>query len=137
MGGNHEPGVAEPSGSVDQLGVALRELRIRDVVADDWASYRLTFAWHENPIVVPKNEVEDRDSPYRDAFSVEPVVAYVFDAYGSRERLEDTEASIRRGETPFEPTYDRFQIDTFTVLKVPEAFVPGCGESTPERSRSA
>jgi hypothetical protein len=106
-----------PSLAVDErLGVALRERGIHYVVADYWASYRLTFAWHENPVVVPKNEVEDRYSPYRDAFAAAPVVAYVFDAYRSRERLEDVEAGIRKGETPFEPGYGRFEIGTFTVL---------------------
>src|SRR5262249_52826718 len=87
----------------DRLGVALRERDFRYAVADYWASYRLTFAWREAPIVVPKNEVEDRFKPYRDRFDREPVVAYIHDAYRSRERLDETEAAIQRGETPFEP----------------------------------
>jgi hypothetical protein len=100
----------------DRLGVALRERDIRYAVADYWASYRLTFAWRENPVLVPTNEVEDRYRPYRDRFEAEPVVAYIFDAHRSRERLADVEQKIARGETPFEPRYDRFQIDDFTVM---------------------
>ncbi len=106
-----------PSLAVDErLGAALRERGIRYAVADYWASYRLTFAWRESPIVVPTNEVEDRYEPYRERFEAEPVVAYVYDAYRSRESLPATEGKIRRGETTFEPTYERFQVGTFTVL---------------------
>ncbi len=106
-----------PNLAVDErLGVALRERGIRYAVADYWASYRLTFAWGENPIVVPTNQVEDRFTPYRLAFEAEPVVAYVHDAYRSRESLEDIERRIRRGETPYEPGYDRFEIGNFTVM---------------------
>ena len=106
-----------PSLAVDErLGVALRERGIRYAVADYWASYRLTLAYAEHPIVVPKNEGEDRYRPYREAFEVEPVVAYIHDAYRSRERLEETEAKIKAGETVFAPTYDRFEVGNFTVL---------------------
>ena len=106
-----------PSLAVDErLGVALRERGIRYAVADYWASYRLTLAYGEHPVVVPKNEVEDRYRPYRDAFDAEPVVAYLHDAYRSRERLDETEAAIRAGGTPFEPRYDRFELGNFTVL---------------------
>ena len=106
-----------PSLAVDErLGVALRERGIRYAVADYWASYRLTLAYGEHPIVVPKNEGEDRYKPYRDAFETEPVVAYIHDAYRSRERLEETAAKIKAGETVFEPRYDRFELGNFTVL---------------------
>ena len=61
-----------PSLAVDErLGVALRERGIRYVVADYWASYRLTFAWRESPVVVPTNEGEDRFRPYRERFEAE------------------------------------------------------------------
>jgi hypothetical protein len=106
-----------PSLAVDEhLGVMLRERGIRYAVADYWASYRLTFRWREAPIVVPKNEVEDRYRPYRDAFEAAPVVAYIHDAYRSRESLAETEAKIKAGETPFEPRYERFTLESFTVL---------------------
>jgi hypothetical protein len=100
----------------ERLGVALRERDIQYAVADYWASYRLTFAWRENPVLVPTNEVEDRYRPYRERFEAEPTIAYVFDAHRSRERLADVEQKIARGETPFEPRYDRFQIEDFTVM---------------------
>jgi hypothetical protein len=117
-----------PSLAVDErLGAALRERGIRYAVADYWASYRLTFAWRESPVVVPTNEAEDRYRPYRARFEAEPVVAYVYDAYRSRESLPAVEDKIRRGETTFEPTYDRFQVETFTVLilkrRAPERLV--------------
>jgi len=106
-----------PSISVDaRLGTVLRERGIRYAVADYWAAYRLTFAWRESPVVVPTNEAEDRYKPYRARFEAEPVVAYVHDAYRSRESLDAVERKIRNGETTFEPRYERFQIETFTVL---------------------
>jgi len=106
-----------PNLAVDErLGVALRERGIRYAVADYWASYRLTFAWGENPIVVPTNQVEDRFAPYRAAFEEEPIVAYVYDAYRSRESLPEIEAKIRRGETGYEPGYARFEVGNFTVM---------------------
>lgn len=99
-----------------QLGEALRARHIDYAVADYWASYRLTFAFRERPIVVPSNAVEDRYKPYRARFDAEPVVAYIHDAYRSRENLAETEAKIRRGETPFDPRYERFELENFTVL---------------------
>jgi hypothetical protein len=108
---------AHPSLAVDaRLGEALRERGIRYAVADYWASYRLTFAWREQPIVVPTNQMEDRFKPYRDAFEGEEVIAYIFDAYRSRERLPELEARIKRGEQPFAPVYERFEVGNFTVL---------------------
>jgi hypothetical protein len=106
-----------PSLAVDErLGAALRERDVRYALADYWASYRLTFAWRENPTVVPTNEVEDRYRPYRERFEAAPVVAYIHDAFRSRERIDEVEARIHRGETPFEPVYERFEIENFTVL---------------------
>jgi len=106
-----------PSLAVDaRLGEALRARGIRYAVADYWASYRLTLLWREAPIVVPKNEAEDRFKPYRVAFEAAPVVAYIHDAYRSRENLDETEAKIRKGETGFEPRYERFVEGSFTVL---------------------
>jgi hypothetical protein len=106
-----------PSLAVDErLGTALRERGIRYAVADYWASYRLTFAWKETPVVVPSNEVEDRFKPYRDRFEAEPLVAYIHDAYRSREDLAALEKKIQLRETPFEPGYERFQIESFTVM---------------------
>jgi hypothetical protein len=106
-----------PSLAVDaRLGEVLRERGIRYAVADYWASYRLTLLYGEHPIVVPTNEAEDRYKPYREQFEATPVVAYIHDAYRSRESLADVEAKIRAGETPFDPRYDRFVVENFTVL---------------------
>lgn len=113
-----------PSLAVDtRLGDALRARKITYAVADYWASYRLTFAFREDPIVVPKNEVEDRYKPYRVRFERERVIAYIHDAYRSRENLAEMEAKIKKGDTPFEPAYERFTLDNFTVLIVRRAEV--------------
>lgn len=106
-----------PSLGVDaRLGDELRRRGIRYAMADYWASYRLTLFYRENPVIVPKNEVEDRYRPYRRAFEAEPRVAYIHDAYRSREKLGEMEAAIQKGETPFEPVYERFGEANFTVL---------------------
>jgi hypothetical protein len=106
-----------PSLAVDQrLGEVLRERGIRYAEADYWASYRLTFLYRENPVIVPTNEGEDRYRPYRQAFEATRVVAYVYDAYRSRENLAEFEARVKSNATPFEPVYDRFEQGTFTVL---------------------
>ena len=106
-----------PSLAVDQrLGEVLRERGIRYAEADYWASYRLTFLYRENPVIVPTNEGEDRYRPYRQAFEATRVVAYVYDAYRSRENLAELEARVKSNGTPFEPVYDRFEQGNFTVL---------------------
>jgi hypothetical protein len=106
-----------PSLAVDaHLRDELRARGVRYAVADYWASYRLTYVFQESPVVVPSNQGEDRYKPYRVRFEEEPVVAYIHDAYRSREGLAETEAKIRRGETGFDPRYERFALDNFTVL---------------------
>jgi hypothetical protein len=44
------------------------------------------------------------------------VVAYIHDGRRSRESLAETEKKIRRGETAFEPWYERFEVGSFTVM---------------------
>lgn len=106
-----------PSLAADErVGQALRERGIHHAVADYWASYRLTFLYRENPIVVPTNEAEDRYRPYRDRFLSEPRVAYLHDAYRSRESLGELESRIRSDATEYLPLYDRFTVEQFTVL---------------------
>jgi hypothetical protein len=63
----------------------LHERGIRYAMADYWASYRLTYLFREDVIVVPKNAAEDRYPPHRRAFEAEPSFAYVFDKGRSRE----------------------------------------------------
>lgn len=106
-----------PSLATDaHLGAVLRERGIHAAEADYWASYRLAFLYREDPLVVPTNPAEDRHRPSRDAFEAAPVVAYIHDEYRSRESLADEEKLIRSGGTPFEPDYERFTIEEFTVL---------------------
>ncbi len=106
-----------PSLATDvRLGEVLRERGIHHAVADYWASYRLAFLYREDPLVVPKNEGEDRHKPSRDAYEAAPQVAYIHDAYRSRESLAEAERLIRSGGTPFEPEFERFNLDQFTVL---------------------
>jgi hypothetical protein len=106
-----------PSLATDvRLGELLRERGIHQAEADYWASYRLSFLYREDPIVVPTNLGEDRHKPSREAFEAAPVVAYIHDAYRSRESLADQERLIRSGGTPFEPEFERFNLEQFTVL---------------------
>jgi hypothetical protein len=62
----------------DELQVLsfLRSRKVQAASAQYWLSYRLTFLFEENPIVVPLNG--DRYRPYRDAFNQAATVAYVF-----------------------------------------------------------
>jgi hypothetical protein len=83
-----------------------RAARIHCPVADYLASYRLTFLYRENPVVVPRNEAEDRYRPYRDRFLAEPVMAYLHDAYRSRENLGEMESRTRSDATEYSPLYD-------------------------------
>ncbi|HVY46752.1 MAG TPA: hypothetical protein VHB21_12785 [Minicystis sp.] len=99
-----------------RLAEALRARGVRYAEADYWASYRLTFLFREDPIVVPTNVAEDRYPPYRAAFEAAPRVAYVFDALRSREAPGSFEARVARGETPFAPRFDRLDLGEFTVL---------------------
>jgi hypothetical protein len=47
------------------FGELLRQKGVRFGAAQYWLSYRLTYLWHEEPIVVPLNPREDRYAPYR------------------------------------------------------------------------
>ena len=106
-----------PSLAVDaRVGALLRERGVHHAVADYWASYRLAFLYREDPLVVPTNPAEDRHAPSRAAVEAAPVVAYIHDAYRSRESLEAEERLIRSGGTPFEPEFERLTLAQFTVL---------------------
>jgi hypothetical protein len=106
-----------PSLAVDaRVGALLRERGIHHAVADYWASYRLAFLYREDPLVVPTNVGEDRHQPSRDAVDAAKVVAYIHDAYRSRESLAAEEKLVRSGGTPFEPEFERITLDQFTVL---------------------
>lgn len=85
---------------------ALRDLlRARGVThaeADYWTSYRLTFLFREEIVVVPTNAREDRYPPYRRAFEAAPTFAYVFDPGRSREDLAEAERELVLGHAHVE-----------------------------------
>lgn len=60
------------------MGQALRERGVEEAAAQYWLSYRLSFLWHEQPVVVPLNPREDRYSPHRARFYAARTVAFVF-----------------------------------------------------------
>jgi hypothetical protein len=99
----HLPGSG--AANEDRLGRLLVDRGVRYAVADYWVSYRLTFLYGEDVIVVPIHATEDRYAPYRDAFERASKVAYVFDEARSREKLapmlEEIEATKVYG-TPTE-----------------------------------
>jgi len=73
----------------------LRARGLRYATADYWASYRLTYLFREEIVVVPTNPGEDRHAPHRRAFEAEHVFAYVFDPGRSREDVATAEAELR------------------------------------------
>jgi hypothetical protein len=76
------------------LFAMLRSRDLRMVTADYWTSYRLTFLFREEIIVVPSNAVEDRYPPYRRAFEAAHAFAYVYDPGRSREDLATAEREL-------------------------------------------
>ena len=72
----------------------LRGRGLKWATADYWTSYRLTFLFREQIVVVPKNPVEDRYAPYRRAFEAERVFAYVHDPARSREDVGAAERDL-------------------------------------------
>jgi len=76
------------------LFAMLRAKNLRWATADYWTSYRLTYLFREEIVVVPKNPGEDRYAPYRRAFEAEKVFAYVYDPGRSREELAAAEREL-------------------------------------------
>ena len=72
----------------------LRARHLRFATADYWASYRLTYLFREEIVVVPTNPAEDRHAEYRRAFEAEPVFAYVHDPGRSREDVTAAERDL-------------------------------------------
>src|SRR5262249_14498238 len=77
----------------------LRSRGIRYAEADYWASYRLTFLFGEQIVVVPTHPSEDRYRRYRMAFEAAPLFAYIFDPGRSRENLADVERTLLAGHS--------------------------------------
>jgi hypothetical protein len=76
------------------LFALLRARGLRYATADYWTSYRLTFLFREEIVVVPTNPREDRYAPYRKAFEEERVFAYVHDPGRSREDVAQAEREL-------------------------------------------
>lgn len=72
----------------------LRARHVRYAKADYWTSYRLTYLFREEIIVVPTNPAEDRHAAYRTAFEAEPIFAYVHDPGRSREDVTAVEREL-------------------------------------------
>jgi hypothetical protein len=99
------------------LAALLRGRGIRYAMADYWASYRLTFLFGEDPVVVPKNPGEDRYPAYRQAWEAAPFFAYVFDPLRSREDFAEEERVLCEGAESCERT----TAGHFTVVFVKRA----------------
>ena len=76
------------------LFTMLRARDLRFAMADYWTSYRLTYLFREELVVVPTNAGEDRHAPYRRDLEAAPVFAYVFDPGRSREDLAAAEREL-------------------------------------------
>lgn len=81
---------AMDAGADDALHDALVARGVRAATADYWASYRLTFDWREDVLVVPLAPEQDRYRPYREAFDRADVVALLHDGRRSRETPDET-----------------------------------------------
>ncbi len=102
-------GLAMTPGHADDdlaMGRRLRELGIRAAMADYWVSYRETFLYREEPVVVPSHLAQDRYRPYRAILAGETQYAYLIDRWRSEqseevvaERLAQSGVAYERIET--------------------------------------
>jgi hypothetical protein len=76
------------------LFAMLRAKDLRFAMADYWTSYRLTYLFREELVVVPTNPGEDRYARYRRDVEAAPVFAYVHDPGRSREDLAAAEREL-------------------------------------------
>ena len=107
------PGRAEDERALQD---ALRARDVHAAIADYWASYRLTYLFREDPVVVPTNPAEDRYAPHRAAFQAAEKVAYIFDPLRSREARDAWASDVAAGKTPFLPQFERVRAGAFEVL---------------------
>lgn len=101
----------DPRGTAKQeqrLGRSLRARGIKVAYAQYWLSYRLTFLWHENPVVLPF--AGDRYAEYGRALNAERTAAYIFHPSEPRAKPEDVRPSLKTG------TVESEEIEGFTVL---------------------
>jgi hypothetical protein len=95
-----------------QLGEALRAHGIKYAAAQYWLSYRFSFLWAENPVVIPIDPREDRYAPYRHAFDTAPVVAFIFDPFWRQATPEPYENWLKQAKA----RYERIKVADYTVL---------------------
>ena len=96
----------------DELASVLRQRGVTHAAAQYWLSYRLTFLFRENPIVVPLDENDDRYAPYRNGLERAAVVAYIFHPSEPRAMPGPYEAAFRDAHEP----YERLEVRGFTVI---------------------
>lgn len=104
---------------IDEEMTLRDELRRRDIqyaAAHVWLSYRLTFLFDEDPIVVPFLADQDRYAPYRKDFSTAKTVAAIFHPSEPRATPEPYGQWLHQKGT--RSRYGRIQIGGFTVLIV-------------------
>ena len=90
--------VLDPRGvAADEQQVAdfLRARGVHHAAAQYWLSYRLSFLYGEDPLVIPISPSEDRYPPYREQFDRARRVAYVFHPSEPRARIEEHEPWVR------------------------------------------
>jgi len=111
--------VGTPRGTAAEestLGGVLREHGIKYATAHYWLSYRLTFLFKENPIVVPLDS-EDRYARYKREFDAAPMVAYIFHPTSPWHSPATYEASL----TATYGRVEKLEVAGFTVLVVRRA----------------
>jgi hypothetical protein len=83
------------------LGKLLREKGVKYATAHYWIAYRLTFLFHEDPIVVPLDS-EDRYPRYKREFDAAPTVAYIFHPSEPWQPAAPYEAALQRSGLHYE-----------------------------------
>jgi hypothetical protein len=98
------------------LAEFFRARGVGGAMADYWVAYRLTFLFHEDPVVVPWHAALDRYPPYRRLVDTAPVVGYVYDPAWSDENLAYRKTQFRSGGTGFQPDFEEARVGRYTVL---------------------
>ncbi len=95
------------------LKEALQARGVKVAVGNYWLSYRLTFLWNEEVIVVPDNPGQDRYPPYRVPANSEPLIAYLYHPSEPRSGPpEGAEMQLQRMGAKFE----KLQVGGFTAF---------------------
>jgi hypothetical protein len=95
-----------------QLAEALRSRQVKFAAADYWLAYRLSFLFHEDPIVVPLAPHQDRYPPYRKAFLTSRHTAFIFHPMEPGASEEQIRAALAR----IPGRIETLQVADYTVL---------------------